>query len=501
MTRRKKLLLNSASSLIYQISALICGFILPRFFLQFYGSSVNGLVSSVTQFLGLISLCEFGVGAVVQSALYRPLAENDSDGVSRIALSSERFFRRVGYVFLAYVVILSLVYPLAVREEYDFLFTAVLIGAISISSFAQYFFGMTYRLLLTADQLGFVQFAIRTAGVILNTVCSVLLMQAGAGVHMVKLVSSFIFVLQPFLMMIVCKRRYRINRAVVINEEPIKQKWNGIAQHLAVVVHSNVGAAVLTVFSTLENVSVFAVYNLVANGLWQIFSSLTGGVQALFGDMIAKDERDELDGFFAKVEWLIHLATTVVFLCMGLLIVPFVMVYTDGIDDADYIRPLFAVLFTLTTAFYCLRSPYNQAIMAAGHYKQTQNSAFIEAGITVVLALILTPFIDLVGIAVALLVAKIYRIFYFAVYLSKNILHRRLSVFVKNLVVDLASVLAVLGAYFLLPEFFALSRVDYGGWLVLAFKIFGLCAVVCTAVRVPLTLGTVKKFRSSAAIK
>ena len=156
MTRKTKLLLNSASSLIYQITAIICGFILPRFFLAYFGSAVNGLVSSITQFLGFISLAECGVGAVVQSTLYKPLAEQDMVAVSKIVKSSERFFRRIACLLLGYTAVLMLVYPLITIDSFDYLFTLVLIFVISISSFAQYYLGMTYKLLLTADQLGFI---------------------------------------------------------------------------------------------------------------------------------------------------------------------------------------------------------------------------------------------------------------------------------------------------------------------------------------------------------
>ena len=73
--RGRLLAKNTIASLIAQITAIVCGFILPRFFLEYYGSDVNGLINSITQFLGIISFLELGVGAVVQSSLYKPLAE------------------------------------------------------------------------------------------------------------------------------------------------------------------------------------------------------------------------------------------------------------------------------------------------------------------------------------------------------------------------------------------------------------------------------------------
>ena len=100
MTRTRKLKLNMITTLIYQTISIVSVFILPRFFLQYYGSDVNGLVSSITQFLAVISLCEGGVGAVVQTALYKPIAENDEKEISRIYKSSTKFFNKIAIILI-----------------------------------------------------------------------------------------------------------------------------------------------------------------------------------------------------------------------------------------------------------------------------------------------------------------------------------------------------------------------------------------------------------------
>ena len=51
-------LLNAGSSLGLQIITIITGFIIPRLILSTFGSEVNGLVSSLNQFLGYISILE-----------------------------------------------------------------------------------------------------------------------------------------------------------------------------------------------------------------------------------------------------------------------------------------------------------------------------------------------------------------------------------------------------------------------------------------------------------
>ena len=56
--RSKKAIKNIIVSLFQQIVTIICGLILPRAIIGTYGSNVNGLISSITQFLGYITLLE-----------------------------------------------------------------------------------------------------------------------------------------------------------------------------------------------------------------------------------------------------------------------------------------------------------------------------------------------------------------------------------------------------------------------------------------------------------
>ncbi|WP_289220378.1 lipopolysaccharide biosynthesis protein [Ileibacterium valens] len=476
MTRSKKLLLNSITSLIFQLVSLICGFILPRMFLTYYGSSVNGLVSSITQFLGFVSLAECGVGAVVQSSLYKPLADNNRDQISRICISSERFFRKIAYILLVYVVILMIFYPMVTLDSFSYGYTMLLIAVISISSFAQYYIGMTYRLLLNADQLGFIQFTIQTIALLLNTAAGILLMKNGFSIQIVKLTTSLIFLMQPLLISAIARRKYHIDRKLVLTEEPIKQKWNGLAQHIAAVVLANTDVAVLTLLSTLKNVSIYAVYNLVVTGLKQLIVSLVNGTQAMFGNMLAKNEMQKLLKTFDAYEWIVHTLVTFVFSVTMILIVPFVRVYTKDVTDANYIVPVFAFFITLAQVSYCLRIPYNTMVLAAGHYRQTQASAILEALINVGVSVVFVYSFGLVGVAIGTLMAMVYRTCYLVYYLSKNILKRNQMIFYRHIFVDaLIMTLVLLGS-----RFFILSKITYAGWILMAVQagVYGLIIVL-----------------------
>lgn len=464
--RQKRLLYNTVSSLIFQLTTIICGFILPRLILNAFGSEVNGLVNSITQFLGVISFLELGVGAVVQSALYKPLAEKKQEDVSKIIASANKFFTRLGQILLIYVIALVIVYPQFAGKNFGFVYTATLIVAISISSFAQYFFGIVNRLLLTADQRGYIQYNAQTLAVVCNTAACFVLIRVGCSIQIVKLTTSLIYLLQPFLIYLYVRHHYSIDRKIKYIKEPIPQKWNGIAQHVAAVILDGTDTIVLTLFATLSDVSIYSVYFLVVKGVKQLFMSMTNGITSLIGELWAKQELKELNKTFSWTEWVIHTGTTFVFGLTAILIVPFVKVYTLGIHDANYIQPLFAALIVAANAGHCLRLPYNIIILAAGHYKQTQNNYIIAAILNIVVSVVTVKAWGLIGVAIGTLVAMGYQTVWMAVYDSKNLIKWPLRNFAKQIFVDGLTV--IIG--FFTTRMIAMPEATYIEWVFLAVK-------------------------------
>lgn len=466
--RKQRLAKNTIASLIFQITTIICGFILPRLLLTSFGSEINGLVNSITQFLQIIAFLELGVGAVVQSSLYKPLAANDNRKISEIVLSANNFFQRLALILLVYIVILFFGYPIIAKQNFGFLYTALLIAVMGISSFAQYYFGVVDRLLLTADQKGYVQYTAQTITLILNTLACFILIKLGSSIHVVKLTTSLIYLARPLFLHWYVNKNYCIDKNVKYDKEPIKQKWNGVAQHVAAVVIDGTDNIVLTLFASLSDVSIYSVYHLVLAGVKQLFLSMTNGFQSLIGELWAKQELDELRKTFGWTEWVLHTGTVLVFGGTGMLILPFVQVYTNGVEDANYIQPLFAVLITMAHAGHCLRLPYNIMILAAGHYKQTQHNYIIAAAINIIMSVVMVWRFGLVGVAIGTLSAMLYQTIWMAIYDSKNLIQWPIKNFVKQVTVDVICVAAgVLCTFYL-----KLSLVSYFGWFLLAVKVF-----------------------------
>ncbi len=467
MGRKKKLLLNTVSGISLQITTVICGFILPRYTLAYFGSSVNGLVNSITKFLSLITLLDMGVGAVIQSALYKPLAKKDNEQISKIIKSAKKFFRRLAYIFIGYIAVLCFVFPTVINSEYEPWFSASLLVIIAISNLAQYLFGITNELLLNADQKTYIQTSLQICTIMLNTVLAVVLMKNGASIHTVKLASASVFVLRPLFQSIYVSKKYKLNKSIEITEEPIKQKWNGFAQHMATVVYEYADIAALTMFSTLKNVSVYSVYNLVVFGVRMLIMTAINGLESLFGNMFANKETKKLNRAFNTFEFAIHTVVTIVFTTAGLALVPFILIYTKNVTDTNYENCMLATIMCLAYACGCLKLPYNTIIKAAGHFKQTQNGAFIAAGLTVVTTVICVLKFGLAGAAVGTLVGMFFHTCYFVWYLRKNILKRSAKFFVKYCILD---ILCAAASVFATKKLVTFSNSNYLSWGFCALK-------------------------------
>ena len=459
--RSKKALANIIASLALQFVTIICGLITPRLIIETFGSSANGVVSSVSQFLGYIFLLESGIGGVVQAALYKPLANHDVQTISGIVKATERFFRIIAIIFIGYLCVVAMVYPLIVNKEFEYFFTFTLVLIIGASTFVQYYFGMAYQIVLQADQRGYTTAILRIFTTIINTILVIILIKLGANIHIVKLGSVAIYIFRPILINTYVVKKYKIMKNCAINNNAIKQRWDGLGHHIAYFLHNNTDIVVLTLFANVKEVSVYSVYFMVVAGIAKLTSTFSSGLEAAFGNMIAKNETDVLNRNFRIYEFVSYTITTILFTSTALLIIPFVSVYTKGITDANYDRPLFAYVLTAAEAIYCVRFPYHSVVIAAGHFKQTRNGAFAEAFINIILSVVLVNFLGVAGVAIGTLCAMLFRTIQYAVYLSKHILKRSIMLFVKRNLISAMAVFIII----LIVKFLPTGNIhSYGAW-------------------------------------
>ena len=492
----KLIIKNIGSSLLLQLVTIICGFIVPRLIISNYGSDVNGLVTSITQFLAYITLLEAGFGPVVKSLLYKPIVKNDKETIKKILKASEKIFRRIAYIFIIYIAILCLILPNVISSDFEYLYKLSLIVIISISTFFEYYFGMTYKLFLHADQKVYVTQVINISTLILNTILIVVLVKFGSSIQVVKLVSAFVFLLRPLFHNLYVRKKYNIDLKGVDDTYVIKQKWDALVNHVAFIIRSNTDVVVLTLFSNIKEVSVYSVYMLVTNGLRSLVYSFSGGMDASFGKMIAKNEYDKLKEKFNKFVIYYYSVSSILFISAYFVIVPFVSVYTKGITDANYIRPVFSGLMVLSVFLLTLKDPYNDLVKVVGHFKQTKKGAFVEAILNIIISLSLVFKFGLIGVAIGTVVSTFVRTIEISIYSTEKIIKTSLSFFIERSIVIIVDFFII---YFIVRLFDSFKVNNYVNWFIYACIVTLISTVVVFGIELLLKL--IKKNQKNVDIK
>lgn len=440
-SRTRKVIRNVFAATIKEAVILICGLVLPRLILSNYGSTYNGITQSITQFISYISLMQAGIGGATIANLYKPIAEKDDKEISKILYSTEKYMRKISLFFVIFVIIFSSIYPLIIKD-FDWLFTATLVFIISISTFVQYYFGFTYQCLLSADQKGYIINYLQLITTVLNTIVAVLLINNNFSIHIVKLGSALVSIISPLFFYYYCRKKYNLIK-IKDDEDKIPQKWDAAAHEVASFVNNNTDIVILTLFTNLLEVSVYTVYHYVVANIKKIVTNFTVGFSAAFGDMYAKKEIDLMNKNLGIFELIIYSLTSVFCSVSLAMIIPFVMIYTSGINDVNYNRPVFAAVIVIACAFNCFRVPYRGIVYAVGHYKQTKNGAIFEAILNITLSVLMVIKFGLVGVAIGTLCAMAFRSCQYAYYLSKNIMYRDIKYFIKHVVLCLVIIVLI----------------------------------------------------------
>ena len=444
LMRSKKAMINIVSLLAYEIVAIVCGFVLPYFILSAYGSSYNGITSSIIQFLGYAALMKAGIGGVTQAALYKPLADNNAKDISAIINATDVFFRKVAVFFSVSLILFASIYPMFVQDVFDWFFTFTLVVILGINTFAQYFFGLTYQFLLTADQRQCVISFVQIGTTLLNTTIAVLLIRFGAGIHVVKFVSALVFSLNPIIINLYARKKYNINKEIPANNTAIKNRWDCLGLEVANFVNTNTDMFILTILTNVYEVSVYTIYFMITNGIRKFINAFFNGIRPVFGHMFARREIEAIYCYLRLYEQITFCLTNFFYSVVGVMLLPFVQVYTKGIADVEYIRPAFAYVLVIATMINSYRIPYQSIVTVVGHFKQTRNGAFFEAGMNIVISITLVWRFGLIGVAAGTLCAAIFRTIQYATYMSKNIIKRSLWLPTKRLLFSIIDFVVIL---------------------------------------------------------
>lgn len=402
---------NTVASVFQQIIVFAVGMILPRVMLVCYGSEINGITSSIRQFINYFTMVEAGVGASAIFALYKPLAKQDHSAISSIVTAARRFYIQSGYIFTALTVALAFCFPMIRKTEtISSAELGILVLVLSAPGFLNFFLLSKYNVILTADQRSSIISIATTASNIVSTVVIVSLAYLHFNVVVARTLSLVSLIVQSVILYIDVRKKYPyLDFHAAPDPSAMNQRWDALYLQVLGVAQSGAPIILATIFIGYKAVSVYSIFYMVIGGINGLLDIFTSGLSASFGDVIACGEKATLQKTYKEFEFTYYALITVVYACAFVLIMPFIRIYTSGITDADYNVPLVGCLMVINGFLYNLKTPQGMMVISAGLYRATRWRSTAQTVILIGVGVLLAPRYGLPGILVGCILSNLYR--------------------------------------------------------------------------------------------
>lgn len=424
MSRTKKFIKNTMATALLQITTMITGFIVPKIMLSYYGSEINGLVTSISQLIVYMTLIESGLSNAIVYSLYKPLSENNKTRINSILSAARNFYNRTGYLFLSVAVGASLVYPFFIKTQvlnyYEVVFLFLILA---VNGVLEFFSLAKYRALLTADQRIYVISLASIIQVVINVVIISVLSMLGASIVVTRLIAILAILVRTIILQLYCKWKYDY---LDFSEKPdwssLDKRWDALYLQLIGVIHTGAPVLIATFLLGLKEVSIYSIYNIVIIGMNGILGIFTNGLYSSFGDLLVRDDKETFRKAFTQFEFSYYILITIVYSVMIITFIPFMRIYTSG-ADISYIFPILALLMTINGYLYNLKTPYGMLTISAGKYRESRIQITIQGALEVVLGILFGIKWGLNGIILGAIVSNLYRNIDFIFFSPKHLTH------------------------------------------------------------------------------
>lgn len=453
-SRTDKFIKNSITTALYQIILMIANFATPKAVLMFYGSEMNGLVSSINQFMSCFSIVEAGLSGASVFALYKPLADNDREGISSIVSATKKFYYYSGYIFTLLVLIMAVIYPIFVHTELmNSHLLSLLIIILGAKGFLDFFTLAKYRAILMADQRVFMVSIGSSVYIILNTMIICFLAYFRVNIIIVYGMAIIALLARSFLLRFYCRKNYPyINYNAKPNTKALDKRWDALFLQFVGAAQHGVPSIIATFVTTLQSVSVLSVYMLIMNGINSVLGIFISGLQSSFGDVIAKNESKTLKNAYSQFEFIYLQLIAVVYGVSFIVIMPFVGLYTKNVNDADYMVYAVGFLSVLNGLLYNMHTPQGMLVQSAGHYRETRWRSATQALILVICSYIFALFMGIRGILIGMCLSNLYRTIDLFFYVPKYIINTEVRESFKNYLLMFLTIVIVFSLQFIIKD-------------------------------------------------
>lgn len=424
-----------AQSVIPNILTLI----LNHEIIAIFGSDVNGVLSTAAQVINFLALFEAGFTLSTTVALYGPYLEKDTETINSILHSAKVLYQKIGLIISFIGIIISVVVPFLISSSLSkqLISSIFLISVLNIS--LTFMVSMKYGIMFSVSQQEYKLNLVSLIFQSLSQFLCIVLLRKTSSIVVVRLVWYLI----PFLALPLISFLFRKNFPGVgfKSNHPSKLGLAGakdvFAQKIAVLVTNNTDLVIISIFLGTQFSSVYSVYYFVYAGLKQVLFSFVLAPFNAFGQLFAGNQLDTLRASYKTYQFICIMLISIILTTGNVLIIPFVKLYTSGVNDVNYIDLSFALLFSVAAFMELVSNIMGVVVNSIGFFKKMKPIVLWGALGNVMCSLVLVQFLGLRGIAIGTILSYLFMNGLIGAVLYRDALKTASGYFLKYLIVNI----------------------------------------------------------------
>ena len=447
---------NLISSFVYQVVLISLSFLLPRLYLENFGSEVNGVLSTIKQIFIYLFLLEAGVGLATTQALYKRIGEKDFKSANEVLSATNSYYIRTGIIYLAIVLVIAVVYAYVIPTSMDSNVVFLIIILTALPALFSYFVQAKYRILMEVDGRKYVINNSETILQLASNVGKILVLLLTDSLILIQLVYCIMYIAQLAYLYFYARRRYKwLDLKAKPDFEAISQKNSVMVHQLSGMIFNNTDVILISVLCDFRAVSIYAIYNIFFSQVQNFITSIVSSFTFALGQMFYTD-RERFDKMFDAYETLYIMSTYIIYTLMGVFLLPLIQMYTSGINDAEYTNVFLLLLFVIMNLFANGKLPSNGIIEYSGDFEKTRTHAIWEMVINITVSVAAILYLGICGAILGTVAALAYRGIV-TIYHSNRKILKRSQLCTYKIIISNAAVFAAVMAIFFVDTFSNIS--------------------------------------------
>ena len=415
---------NLLSSIVYQVVLITLGFLLPRLYLENFGSEVNGVLSTIKQIFAYLFLLEAGVGLATTQVLYKKIGEKNYKSASEVLSATNTYYKKTGIIYLAIVLLIAVVYSYVIPTSIDSNVVFGIIILTALPALFSYFVQAKYRILMEVDGRKYVINNSETILQITSNVGKILVLILTDSLILIQFVYCVINLIQLGYLYVYAKRRYKwLDLSAKPDFKAIAQKNSVLVHQLSGMVFNNTDVILISILCDFRAVSIYAIYNIFFSQVQNFITSVVSSFTFALGQMF-HTQREKFQKMYAAYETLYIMATYIIYTLMAVFLLPLIQIYTSGINDAEYTNPTLLLLFVIMNLLSNVKMPVSGVVEYEGGFKNTRAYAIWEMAINLGVSILAIYFFGICGALLGTIAALCYRGIVTIRYSNKKVLMR-----------------------------------------------------------------------------